>query len=454
VSPIAAAVLALALAPPAPPAADAPTRRRLAYAELSRRALANAEGNFVVARTLDPGPSRLAPLEPETSAATATRLSFALKTDVEGGAQAGVTASPFDLVDRGPGWLRPVSLTAAALKDDKVRLGVGYGRTITPSWKGLGDINLKACAWEPTRKTMEDDLQKLRPAFETVCTGVIEAVTAAPPGDKEDLWAKARRACGYGDRSIAATDTLSETLYAIVVTAKNASATGYETERKSLQDWQLPLATSCHASKDIKAGYAQFRWKQARSRWGILFFGDFFPWTRGFIPDPTKPPPDGESEQRQVRGEYALTKGRLDMTLGVGWGKVREARDKPLRAALFPSFSLSMAAFALGPQALVMPDGAPNLDASGKLPPHAVVGLNFKSGRLTGDLPDGQTTPWQSVELMPFLDFKVSEKLSFRIAAPVRAKLAARAEDKAKNIAAQQSLQWTIPFSVATVIKP
>lgn len=301
---------------------------------------------------------------------------------------------------------------------------------------------------------MEADLEALRPAFDAVCSGVIHPIAAPPAGDTQDLWAKARTACGYEGRPLSAKDTMSELLYAVVTTATNASAAGYEAERKKLADWQVPLATGCHSTKDIKAAYANYRWNQTRTRWGILFFGDFFPWTSGFVPDPAKPPPNGESEQRQVRGEFGVTKGRFDLTSGVGWGKVRDARDKPLRAALFPSFAVSMAAFTLGGQALVLPDGTPNLDAAGKLPPHAVVGLNFKGTLLTGDRPAGQTTAWQSFELTPFFDFKVTDKLAFRIAAPVRAKLAARAEDKGKMIAAQQSLQWTVPFSVAAVIKP
>src|SRR5687768_14913450 len=79
------------------------------------------KGAMLVVRSS--APVVMSALEPESAAASTERLALGVRTNVEG-AEAGVVVAPFALKDPG-GRLAGLSFTLAALKDDKVRMGVG-----------------------------------------------------------------------------------------------------------------------------------------------------------------------------------------------------------------------------------------------------------------------------------------------------------------------------------------
>lgn len=413
------------------------------------------------------GARRTQALEPENAATTADRLAVALKTDIAG-TEAGVTAAPFGLAENPS--LRGFNLTLGALKNDMVRVGASYSHDFSKPLLGPEDIGLKSCELDEAR--LGEELELVGQSLDAVCRNVIWLVPEPPEkNDKgkidrrpRDRWRTARIACGLEKGSTgypgpAEGLTLTEAIASIksairIAKDKNTdvdrAVTAGASDMKRIEQFDLPTGTSCHADKEIAAAFQRARWKSTRVRLGTSVTGEFFPRKSGFNPDPSKPLPKGEASKWQARAEVSVGRRRLDFAAGVGAGQVREDLASPLRGFLSPSASLAFAAFNLSPDPLV-DKGTLNLP-DGKVPPHVVLGLDAK-GEIALSRPDSQTTRFNKVEVLPFVDFKITEKLSFRLGAPIRAEIAIRKADDKKGIAEQRGLQWTVPFSVVTVIK-
>ena len=473
----AAAVLALLFASPTvcpSVATERDTRRRETFECLRGELLQITKTNLDKEAHLVPRPSapvRMSALEPENAAASIERLALGLKTDVEG-AEAGVVVSPFALKNPANG-LAGLSLTLAALKNEKVRAGVGVSSTAGRRLD-VTDLELPKC---DDAADFEQKLKFLEPVWDDVCRYGIDLLhSPAPPrpsGTQVDIarmrnrWAMAREACGNplpaGQASaLLPTTTLIEVRHAMVETLKAADNDSAQHmiisgltpgRREELKAFKQITYVSCHTDEEYREAFARAVWTHTAVRLGALARADFFPRHSGFNPDPSKPLSNGQTETWEIRGDLEIERAGSTLVVGLGYGRTREEFNKPLYAWIGPSASFSAVAFGLGSRPLLTKEGLPSLD-DGKLPPHALVGLNVRTEFSSGARPAGQTTAVRLLEVTPFLDFKISEKIAFRVAAPIAGKLAVREEDKEKGIAAQRSLQWTIPFAFTTVVKP
>jgi hypothetical protein len=88
----------------------------------------------------------------------------------------------------------------------------------------------------------------------------------------------------------------------------------------------------------------------------------------------------------------------------------------------------------------------------GSLPPRLVLGVDF-SCDVSITRPGTQPDRLQKLRLTAFADFKVNDKLAFRLGVPVAADTVVRKADTTKNIAEQRGLQWTIPVYALAIIK-
>lgn len=455
-------------------ATDKDTRRKETFACLRDELLRITKSNLEKESHLIPRPSapvRMSALEPENAAATIERLALGLKTAVEG-AEAGVVVSPFAL--KNPAHrLAGFSLTLAALKDEKVRAGAGFSSTAGRRLD-VTDLDLPKC---DDFADFERKLKYFEPVWDDACRLGIDLLPSPPPPKPSDTpadiarvrnrWTMAREACGNPPPAgqagaLLPTTTLIEVRHAMVETlkaadndpAQHAAISGLTSERREeLKAFKQVTYVSCHTDKEYRDAFAKAAWARTTVRFGALAKADFFPRHSGFNPDTSKPLSRGETGTWQIHGDLEVARARTTFVVGLGYGKTREDFNKPLYAWIGPSASISAVAFGLGSKPLLTKEGLPNLD-DGNLPPHALLGLNLRTELSSGARPDGQTTAIRLLEVTPFLDFKISDKIAFRVAAPIAGKLAVREENKDKGIAAQRSLQWTTPFAFTTVVKP
>jgi hypothetical protein len=420
-------------------------------------------------------PIRAAALEPESAAAAADRLSLAVRTDVED-VEAGVSMSPFALVGRSkaPG----LRLTLAALKDDKFRGGVGY---TFDSWRPLltpEQLGLSACVFDQGELT--HSLDTLRPSFESAC-GLIAQVQAndvksEKPNDSAAAtarWTSARVACGIlpaaatplerrgPDEGLTLVEALANIRLTVAAAAKrnagidSAASGSVKSQLDQLKAFRLPTPTACHKDEAIRTAFLRREWERPRRKIGFSLTADFFPRRFGFNPDSTDPSkrlPHGELSNLELASEASWSRGPREVAIGAAVRRARESHVSDLDTSLVPSLSVSIAAFSLSGHPLVGKTGPQFED--GELPAHAVLGLKC-SADIATDPPDTQTTRFNSLSIQPFADFKITDKVAVRVAAPVKAELATRkADDKqVPPVLEKRSLQWSVPFLVTTIVK-
>lgn len=423
------------------------------------------------------GPDRPAPLEPESAAAAADRLSLSARSDLSN-VEAGASIAPFALLGspNAPGF----RLTAAALKEDKVRFGTGY---TWDSWRPLltlTQLGLSACVFDDkAEQDLRSRLDLLKPRYETVCARLVEPIRSEDLAGSQpqetavnaSLWTSARVACGLAPLDPAATplakrgpkegltmvEALANIRLAVEAAARRnatlaATVASSKFEMDELKAFLVPQSTQCRTTAQIREAFLRTQWSRTRRKIGLAFTVDLFPRRYGFNPetDPAKELPHGEVNKLLFSSEISWARRRTEWAIGAGLTRSRETHMAEMTTSIAPSLSLSWAAFGLAGHPITV-KGLPNL-SNGKLPPHAVLGLKA-SAEIAFDPPDSQTTSFNSVSILPFADFKITEKLTFRVGIPVRAEIKRRAPSTNPPLPEQRSLQWTVPFSIATLVK-
>jgi hypothetical protein len=426
-------------------------------------------------------PWRSSALEPETATSLAARAVAAASTDIEG-AEAGVSFVVF--TKNTLKWNQEVSATLAVLKDEQIRLGTGWSLAklpdLDPARLGLG------CS---RPHDLTEAIRAAAAPFEEVCDKVVAIIPAPPQGSTDaevkarNHWHRARVACGleHGDPAQGVyepgggldwTDAWADISDAVeegakrlqcVASAKTASSVALDTLSRAKADRVYSCNTDDEkADERIRRSIVQAAWAETKDDYAVQGFVDFFPHKWGLNPDAdTTTLPRGQLKRWEARTNWNRSRARISTTLGVGVGSVREDVDSNLYAYLSPSLSMSIAAWDLTRVPLTGVSCDPphagqqvlNVLPSGDPPPHVVLGFEA-TAEYALSKPSTQTTSWNKVEFGPFADFKVSGKLSFRIASPVKAEIAVQKEDRDKNIAERRSLQWDFPVTVVTVFKP
>jgi len=403
-----------------------------------------------------------------TSATTVERLAAALKTNPEG-TEAGVALAPFVLA--GSCTLTGLELQLAALKDDVVRAGVSYTWDRTPplreAWRDPAQC--------PAPKDAELD-ELLVPAhafFLDACLTVL-ANPAALGNAGQLLPVQAGQvACGHtpaaGAPAIPPFASLGEAIEqvasAIAIVAKTedvSPATRSQAIRLGPQAipfeaWE-PRAT-CHDAKFVEARFEQLYWSQPRTKIALAATVDRFSKKFGFSPDGSELS-GGQVGTWTVSLAFSHTRSGVEWGFGAGIGQSRAAFADKLATTVSPSFSVAKAFTLLSSKPLRDKDGGYNVDKDGA-PPHLVLGLST-AVEIATDPPAIRTTRWNSVKVQPYLDFFVTDKLSFRLGIPIKGAIVERKE-KVKDLTAtppvpetvpgQKSLQWTVPVSLVTVLK-
>jgi hypothetical protein len=422
----------------------------------------------------------LAGLADPASATTVDKLAAAVSTDIEG-VVAGVSFSPALLVnDNAKPILARFNVVVASLEEGVTRLGA--------KWILIEHFNAESRKTKPKcaldLKMVDADLRALQDSYLKVCKLVRKVhATDLPETFNPNVFETALGACGI---DVAATPNGFPQARAVLVLVHEALNEAWkknpsdadehageirqalvETKEayQALKNYRLPIGTECYKDEDIKAYWKRVQWETPRIRFGVRSQGDFFPKASGFNPSVTDPPAplsDGRAKKLLVSADVSWERYGVALQGGIGYARERAELTDTLYRAWTPSFSASFMAFSLGGGGLTERVGAEKrrqlrLLKDGSVPPHVAMGLSA-DGSYARTKPTTQVSKWNSYRLQAFADFKVSDKLSFRVAIPFEATLVKREEVKNKDgqitIPELRNLQKTWPVSVATVIKP
>lgn len=405
-------------------------------------------------------------LQPETSASAIERLTAALTTDAAD-AEAGISVAPF-LLFRSPNAagsaLDGLSVSMAALKEGKTRLGAkfAWASSAEPP-ESLGDIALEPCKLDEAK--LRHALQRLHSDFDLACSALVLLLKEPPTGDEEPYhWQQAQAACGEATGPRPA--RLINARNSLVTALNDAARSGTAVQRQAVASLKtslelldprknpLPLATGCYDAKKLKQAYRQAQWQRGTWKLGISSTAEFFPRKTGFNPTgPTTDLPHGQSAAWSIQAEAAVEKKGVSVVGSLGFGRNRAAFDDKLYNSFKPAFSISLPFARLDGQPL-QSCGTLELTEDASPPPMLfggfLVKLDYAKTR-----PESQTSRLNSAEYQFFLDFRVTEKVSFRLGVPYRGELVTRAkDDKAMPPTAEKrDIQWSLPVFVATVIK-
>ncbi len=400
------------------------------------------------------------------AAATVQRLAGAIKTGPVG-TEAGLVIAPFVLADMS--WGRGLELTFAALKADVTRLGGSY-TFVRPE----SDADL----WQapPACDVDTAPLDEPREYFLTACT---EVVPLLDPSNREVQ--AARISCGLdvprpdqpavasmvealaNIRAVvrwAARQSVTDPAVVRFDTRAHVAAAGIQVLSDEIESWTQPTRTSCYADSDVKGYFQQLYWDRGTRRLAVGAQWDLFPRKSGFSPDGSDLP-RGETQAWQARVDLAYSKRGLELVAGMGIGESRAKLTDPLTKAVTVSGSVARA-FTLLRSAPLRDDKGRLKSRGGELPPRLVIGL-AASAEFAPDRPDSQETAVNKALVQPYLDFIVSNTLSFRLGIPVRAETAVLDAKAAvaptatspgsPAVLEKRALQWTVPVAIVAVLK-
>lgn len=436
---------------------------KLANSELSALALP-ADAKEKVERSHD----RIHDVAVETPAldaasgfTAAERAAAMVSTSVEG-AQAGVVLAPFALA--GPRDLRGINVTIAALDDGVTRVGTGYVYQ-SRSAPSLEDLEL-TCKRDDAKAA--NVLKSVRPLFVKVCREVVNHI------DPADLKCDALKtadeqqacrievnggmaACGYAPPfkpPLAPLKAPPQTVTAAIASIE--ALTGYARAQNlplviandailtALTGFHLERPLDCLSADTIEDAVAKWAWTEPTYKISIAGFLDMFPLTLGHNPEMLK---RFEAKSRELRLDFAFTKGGWEVGAGLGLASSREERGGALTSMVRPSFRISWAVGALDGERL-RPRGDPSVrtNGKGKLPPMVILGVRGDLG-VAPSPPDTDDAKLRDLTLTLHADFRYSADLAFRIGVPLQMKRVAAKADPT-DIGAQ----WTLPVFVATVL--
>jgi hypothetical protein len=481
VVPMIAAGAVGALALPAGARAQAEGRAASAMFErLMAGALADARSLFepeqrekmlVEARSQTPLPDRVAALDPESAAATVDRATLGLKTDVKG-AEAGIVFAPAILFGQGPeSALAALNVVFAALQGEQTRVGVKYAWQSPLEPQSFTALGLKECPFDAAAFT--GHVEGLRSHFVAVCEKVVASLPpVAGDADDEDVRhavrvrQAAQAGCGVAGATFpepgdAVLDPVLANIRKAVARAKESGDAAFleriattAASLARLEEYRFVSRWGCQTADLVAERVREWRWNSRRVTWGAAATTDFFPRKFGFNPaEGTSELPGGEVKVWELRAERAQRLRRTEWALGVGGGERRQAFDEKRYGYLAPSFYLAHIAFRLGRGTLL--DAKRILrEVDGKPVPHVSLGLAVDA-ELALSRPDTQDTSLNSLECKAFMDFKISDTLSFRLGVPVKGELAVRKADTSATPAVTElrKIQWSVPVFVVTVLK-
>jgi hypothetical protein len=208
----------------------------------------------------------------------------------------------------------------------------------------------------------------------------------------------------------------------------------------------------CYDSDDIKKALAQASWSHERYRAGVSFTVDTFALVFGFNPKPSEALTKGEGSRVEGRIDGARAAGGLEMHVGAGVGRSRDALSDPYQLYVAPSLSFAITVASLSADPLTVNGKLNTLD--GKLPPRLVVGVDGEV-QYVFDPPTEQATHFSTVKATLFADFLFTDALGFRLGVPLRGKVVKREADTTAvpPVAAERDLQWSIPVFFTSVLK-
>jgi hypothetical protein len=406
--------------------------------------------------------------------------SAAIDTNVDG-ADAGVTVAPLLLA--GIATPSQLKVTLASLKDGKTRAGLGYSYASTPEFNTYESLKLGVC------KEKTDDFSKILAArqcpFERSCAVV--AVLPAPLKEEHDprlFWLQSRAICGLAGEEelheLAATlppfnesvDEAGATIKkaislvgeAVAVRDPDGGAMIRGLRERASADLESVSAfvqddiDSCNAKK-IGDAYIARTWEAEKLSIGTQYAADLFTAIFGSS-DPAAS--HGQPARHDARTEFDYSKGRYNLTLGLGYASERTSVGKPFQGLFKPSCELSVAVAAIGSESLLISekdkDGVVVEKVNvkdGAVVPHVTVGLSLAEEN------KDKFSAITSVEITPYVAFTFTDKLLVRAGIPIQAKracttVALAADSKCDPLTVSTTsteLQWTIPVSIVTVLR-
>lgn len=397
-------------------------------------------------------------------ASTASELAqAAINTSVQG-ADAGITVSPLALFGRGADPFQ-ISTTLATLKGGVTRvvLAASY------QFPFEQDLDIDACKPVDANAVRTEAL-KIHDGYRQTCEAIV-TLGQLPPVPEAANQARAQRmlegaiaACGPGPlqpRTVSTGQTALQYAVTQLVTLYSPVAAG---ANKALQPKLAALVSAvgllmmtkasfveCHGADELADAAIRTAWEAHVVKVGFSFREDRAAKIFGLNPDPKTPLADGRLNDGELRAELTYTHRRVQATLGGGIGEARISLTDPLIKYWSPSLSIAVALGGVTGDPLIK-NRHVNV-VNGALPPRLVVGLDALVHYSFS--PPATYSSLEKVAVTAYFDFRFTDKLSFRVGAPLTADLVTR---KADNTAtpptpAQHDLQWTIPIFVATVIK-
>lgn len=397
-------------------------------------------------------------------------FSVAIQTTLEG-VEAGVAVSPFALIRNMPIPVHGIHVLVAALKDGKARWGAGYSILVPPRRPlRVSEVGLSHCP------VSESDVWATGMAVERDFAAVCETFVAAYAADTTQLASDAREACGFsGSTGDDVTLQTSTAWIGEFIDAKTDPDTNSDVHKlkaakilqrsiaphwDALSKFKIDRGLDCWATDKalakIDEAHRRYEWEQDRHRLGVRFTEDRQAYVLGFNPDETTELPKGEVVGRRALAEYNIQWTRLMVSVTGGYygGQVPVTDDSAGVHGAEVGGAISVILGALDGQRLVEGGSAARkLRApKGKLPPHVALGFSSKSVLLTAR-PDSQESALNDLELLPYFDFVVTDKLNFRVGTPIVAKTVLRSADPAMGVEERRGLQWRVSPLVFTVLK-
>jgi hypothetical protein len=411
--------------------------------------------------------ARAQPLDDDNAAAVAQTASLAIKTEVDD-TEAGIAFAPLVLFGMNRSAARAWNVTIAALDEDQFRIGTSYRLALDEIGPGPDDIGIPACSIEIAKYT--EKIAAVADHFAAVCSVVAGFAVGAAGAPWRGDWVRALAVCGQpspagltaaesaaftavrsGSNLLASLSTINLFTSSADKVAPPALAAQLDQIRSSLKRLDtirtsVPSRTSCLKQDDIDTAAIRAKWAVRDRAAGLSIHGDFFPIQGGFDADRSKTDPSGELAEVEARAEFRYSWPRWSWTAGVGAKWSRDAPDDELALAVSPSAAVEFVVARLDGKEVLDEDRAVRLTKDGELPPFMVLGLDTGADILTSP-PETQESALDKFNLTLFADFRIAEKLAFRVGVPLEGEATKREADGKRGVV------WTVPVFLTTVLK-
>ncbi len=403
-------------------------------------------------------------------------LTAALSTSVEG-VEAGVSLFPFRFrylmggaIPEGGGnnFLDGINLQAASTPNGAMA-AVGLAYATTPP-RTYSDLSLGACQVDAAR--IEAAVRPVYYAFAEVCVWVETLGGVTPPsldansevaqhwnnlvaaGESAAELCTGTRSFTDSDDSLNAEDAFDE-LSNLVGDARNrigdlpaGTIPALPNDAaETLASYQRPTTDTCHSDRDVTEAIAALDGRQGRTSLAARFRTDFGPRVYGFDPtDGSARNPLGHEATLTV--EHSVRRWEFGLSPALVWARPEAAEDLVEELRLGGSISYSVS---LDPSAT----DVNNIQGSRHWTSWPRLSAGFEFSITTPlDPPANQEPMLAEVELTPSMTLSISEKTGFRFGIPVTGTLVTDTGDLEDDDSDdRQRRQWSVPFTVVTIIK-